>query len=105
VPKKKSSPRVHFLQNYDEYTVAYTDRTSIFNVTHTDKLDSRGNIIFQYAIVMDGQVVGTWKRTIKKHEVVISVAPFITLTDDQHQAIIQAAQAYGKFLELPVVLA
>lgn len=104
-PKKKSSPTVHLLQNYDEYTVAYTDRASIFDVTHTDKLDSRGNIIFQYAIMMDGLVVGTWKRTIKKNEVVINVVLFTTLTDDQHQAIIAAAQGYGKFLELPVVLA
>lgn len=104
-PKKKSSPTVHLLQNYDEYTVAYTDRTSIFDVTHADKLDSRGNIIFQYAIVMDGLIVGTWKRTIKKNEVVINVVLFTTLTNDQHQAIVAAAQGYGKFLELPVVLA
>jgi winged helix DNA-binding protein len=103
-PKKKSSPIVYLLQNYDEYTVAYTDRTSIFDVTHTDKLDPRGNIIFQYAIVMDGLVVGTWKRTIKKNEVVIELVPFIMPTADQNQAIIAATQQYGKFLELPVVL-
>jgi hypothetical protein len=103
-PKKKSSPIAHLLQNYDEYTVAYTDRTSIFDVTHADKLDSRGNIIFQYAIVMDGLVVGTWKRTIKKNEVLIELVPFATMTEDQHQAVITAAQQYGKFLELPVVL-
>jgi len=103
--KKKSHPTVHLLQNYDEYTVAYTDRTSIFDITHADKLDSRGNIIFQYAIVFDGLVVGTWKRTIKKNEVVINVVLFTTLTNDQHQAIVAAAQGYGKFLELPVVLA
>jgi len=103
-PKKKSSPIAHLLQNYDEYTVAYTDRTSIFDATHADKLDSRGNIIFQYAIVMDGLVVGTWKRTIKKNEVLIELVPFATMTEDQHQAVITAAQQYGKFLELPVVL-
>jgi hypothetical protein len=104
-PKKKSSPTVHLLQNYDEYTVAYTDRTAIFDVTHTNKLDSRGNIIFQYAIMIDGLVAGTWKRTIKKNEVVINVVPFTTLTHAQNQAIIAAIQQYGKFLELPVVLA
>jgi hypothetical protein len=103
--KKNSSPIVHLLPNYDEYTVAYTDRMSIFDVTHTDKLDSRGNIIFQYAMVLDGLVIGTWKRTIKKNEVVINLAPFTTLTEDQNQAVIAATQQYGKFLELPVVLA
>jgi winged helix DNA-binding protein len=104
-PKKRSSPTVHLLQNYDEYTVAYTDRTFLFDIAHNDKLDSRGNIIFQYAIVMDGLIAGTWKRKIKKNEVVINIVLFTALTSDQHQAIIAAAQGYGKFLELPVVLA
>jgi hypothetical protein len=102
--KKESSPAVHLLPNYDEYTVGYTDRASIFDVMHTDKLDSRGSILFQYAIVMDGLVVGTWKRTIKKNEVVINLVPFTTLTREQNQAIIAAAQGYAKFLALPVVL-
>jgi hypothetical protein len=94
----------HLLANYDEYMVGYTDRTSIFNVAHKDQLDSRGNILFQYAIILDGLVAGTWKRTIKKKEVVIELSPFMTLTNAQHQAMIAAAQEYGKFLELPVVL-
>lgn len=94
----------HLLPNYDEYMVGYTDRTSIFHETDADKLDSRGNILFQYAILLNGLVVGTWKRTIKKHEVVIKLSPFTTLTNNQNQAILAAAQQYGKFLELPVVL-
>ena len=94
----------HLLPNYDEYMVGYTDRTSIFHETDADKLDSRGNILFQYAILLHGLVVGTWKRTIKKHEVVIKLSPFTTLTNNQNQAILAAAQQYGKFLELPVVL-
>jgi winged helix DNA-binding protein len=102
---KEPSPTVHLLPNYDEYTVGYTDRASIFDVTHTDKLDSRGSILFQYAIVMDGLVAGTWKRTIKKNEVVINVVPFTGLTNAQNHAIIAATQRYGKFLQLPVVLA
>jgi hypothetical protein len=53
---------------------------------------------------MDGLVAGTWKRTIKKNEVLIELAPFSTMTEDQNQAIVTAAQQYGKFLGLPVVL-
>jgi hypothetical protein len=54
--------------------------------------------------MIDGRVAGTWKRTIKKNEVVIELVPFIMPTDDQSQAIIAATQQYGKFLGLPVVL-
>ena len=35
---------------------------------------------------------------------VIELSPFITLTEDQYQAILTAAQEYGSFLGLPVVL-
>lgn len=100
----KPSPSVNLLPDYDEYTVGYTDRTAIFHISHTDKLDARGSILAQYAIVIDGRVVGTWKRTIKKTEVVVELAPFTTLTDAENQAIIAATQQYGKFLGLPVVL-
>ena len=101
---KKSSPTVHLLPDYDEYTVGYTDRTAIFDITHTGKLDARGSILAQYSIMIDGQVAGTWKRTIKKNEVLIELTPFSTLKDGQNQAIIATTQQYGKFLGLPVVL-
>jgi len=102
---ERSHPTVHLLPDYDEYTVGYTDRAAIFDITHSNKLDARGSVLAQYSIMINGQVAGTWKRTIKKNEVVIELVPFIMLTDDQNQAIIAATQQYGKFLELPVVLA
>ena len=102
---RKLSPTVHLLPDYDEYTVGYTDRAEIFDITHSNKLDARGSVLAQYSIMINGQVAGTWKRTIKKNEVLIELVPFIMLTDDQNQAIIAATQQYGKFLELPVVLA
>ena len=102
---RKLSPTVHLLPDYDEYTVGYTDRAEIFDISHSNKLDARGSVLAQYSIMINGQVAGTWKRTIKKNEVLIELVPFIMLTDDQNQAIIAATQQYGKFLELPVVLA
>ena len=101
---RQPSPTIHLLPDYDEYMVGYTDRATIFDNSHTDKLDARGSILAQYSIMINGQVAGTWKRTIKKNEVVIELVPFIMPTDDQNQAIIAATQQYGKFLGLPVVL-
>jgi len=101
---KSSSSQAYLLPNYDEYTVGYTERSAIFDPSHTNKLDSRGGILFQYTIVLDGQIAGTWKRTIKKYEVVIEMTPFITLTKVQKQAITEAAERFGNFLGLPVSL-
>ncbi len=103
-PVEVSSPTVHFLPDYDEYMVGYTDRSSIFDVAHTDKLDSRGSILNQYAIVIDGRVAGIWKRTIKKNEVIIELSPFKPLKKAEDQAVRAAAQQYGQFLELSVAV-
>jgi hypothetical protein len=102
-PVRKPSPTAFLLPNYDEYTVGYTDRSAIFDVSHTDKLVLREGILAQSTLI-DGRVTGTWKRTIKKKEVVIELAPFMVPTSDQNQVIIAATQQYGKFLGLPVVL-
>jgi hypothetical protein len=53
---------------------------------------------------MDGQVVGTWKRTIKKGAVVITPAPFRPMTAAERDALESAAQRFGRFLGMPVAL-
>ena len=105
LPAKLPSPAAHLLPNYDEYTVAYADRSAIFETAHTNKLDSRGNILFQHAVVLDGRAVGTWRRTIKKKEVVLELTLFRKLTKTEERAVAVEAERYGNFLGLAVVLA
>lgn len=95
---------VNLLPDFDEYIVGYTDRTAIFDTAHTDKLDSRGSVLAQYTIVINGKVVGTWKRTLKTNAVMIELSPFTKLTRMEHQAVVTATERFGKFLELPVSL-
>ena len=102
--KKDKSPTTHLLPNYDEYTVGYTDRSAIFDGTHTGKLDSRGSELAQYTIIINGQIAGTWKRTIKKREIIIELTPFGVMTKTQNKAIADAAESYGNFLDMPVLL-
>ncbi len=104
-PMRMPSPTVNLLPDYDEYTVGYTDRGAIFDSSHTNKLDSRGSELAQYIIVLDGLIAGTWKRTLKKSEIVIELVRFRELTKAEESAIINAAENYGKFLGLRVRLA
>jgi hypothetical protein len=53
---------------------------------------------------VDGQVVGTWKRTLKKNTLAISPSPFTKLNRAETRAIAEAASRYGKFLGASVVL-
>jgi hypothetical protein len=100
---KSPSPSAYLLPSYDEYTVGYTDRSAIFDGAHKEKLGAREGMLTQ-TILLDGQIAGIWKRTLRKKEVVIEVSPFMMLKKAQNQAIIAAARQYGKFLELPVLL-
>ncbi len=92
----------YLLSNYDEYIVGYTDRSAIFNSSHVDKPDARSNPLFQHTLVINGQVAGTWKRTLKKDAVIIELNPFAPLTKSEKQTVSAAAKKYKEFLELPV---
>ncbi|QMW00557.1 winged helix DNA-binding domain-containing protein [Spirosoma foliorum] len=93
-------PTVHLLPSFDEYLVAYKDRSAALGPLDFSQIVSAGNGIFSPVIVVDGRVVGTWKRTIKKDTVTIDTHLFFTLSDEQQQAIALASRQYRDFLEL-----
>jgi hypothetical protein len=97
------SPTAYLLSVYDEYITGYKDRSMIGEAEVIAKLFTMGNAL-SYIIVLDGYVVGTWKRTLTKHEVTIESNAFTPLTKAHKRAVAAAAQRYGAFLNLPVVL-
>ena len=99
----KKDSTAYLLPNFDEYTVGYKDRRAVFDTAHFKKLGFGG--LLDHTIVIDGQVVGIWRRTLKKDAVVVELKPFASLTKAQSHAVAMAAQRYGAFLDLPVVLA
>ena len=58
--------------------------------------------MFASTIVIDGRVVGTWKRTIKKAGIEIVVTPFTTLSMAGKKRFAEAATRYGTFHNMPV---
>ena len=94
----------YLLPNFDEYIVGYTDRSAIFDTSHTQKLDARGNVLFNHTIVLDGRVIGTWKRTLKKDTVILSPTLFTPLNEAESRAFASSAHRYGEFLGLSVNL-
>ncbi len=97
-------PAVYLLPNYDEYMVAYTDRSAMYDTQHDSKLDSRGNVLFNNVVVLDTRVVGIWKRTLKKASVIVTPTLFAPLDDAQMDALAAAAQRYADFLGLKLEL-
>lgn len=103
-PGKAVSPSAHLLSIYDEYVSSYKDRSAMGEAEVGTQLKALGNDL-SYIIVVEGQIVGTWKRTIRKDSVVIQTKLLTQLTRAENRAILLAAQRYGEFLELPVTVA
>jgi len=95
---KDAAPIAYLLPAYDEYTVAYKDRSAALNPDYA-KHANYGHGIFNPTIVVDGQIVGTWKRTLKKDALAITATPFAKLKRAETHAFTEAANHYGKFLD------
>lgn len=98
------APSVHLLPAYDEYIVAYTDRSAVYDENMANNTTSRGNILFNYIVVLNGKVVGVWKRTIKKQKAIISLNLFNELCTDEAQALNIQLHKYAEFWGLSLNL-
>ncbi|MCB0163614.1 MAG: AlkZ family DNA glycosylase [Anaerolineae bacterium] len=101
---KAPSPTVFLLPGFDEYLLGYRDRSAVLDPVHANKIAPGGNGMFNPTIVIDGQVIGTWKRTLRKKMVTIELQPFNPLSDAESDAVATAAEGYGMFLNRPVSL-
>jgi hypothetical protein len=97
--------RVHLLPGFDEYLLGYADRTAALAPEHREAIVPGGNGMFKPTIVVDGEVVGTWRRTIRARETVLEAIPFARLPDAVHEDLERAAGTYGAFMGRRVRLA
>jgi len=104
-PAHQTAPMVYLLPNYDEYSVGYTDRSAIMDPAHADEQNARNNSVMSNIIVLNGQVVGFWKRELKRDTVIITARFFAQPTATDMRAFGSAANRYGAFLGKSVVIA
>jgi len=88
---------VLLLPAYDEFLISYKDRGASLNLDHQPKAFSI-NGIFYPTIVINGQVTGLWKRTIKKDTVIVETNYFKVPSASAKKQVEKAAKQYGKFL-------
>lgn len=88
------------LPPYDEFTVAYRDRSALLGkVNITDPF-----VILGPVIVVDGQIVGAWKRTLVSGAAQVTLTLFTPLDEAERVAVEQAAARYGRFVGRAVVV-
>jgi hypothetical protein len=98
------SGAVHLLPIYDEYLVAYRDREAVPHAATLVKSPSGGYSMFRNALVIGGQIAGTWKSLRNRNEITLEVVPLRRLTTAERQAIVSATTRYSRFLNASVQL-
>jgi hypothetical protein len=92
---RRPAEAAHLLPVYDEYLVAYKDRSAVVD----SRYSKRGtNLLFGSTIVVNGRVAGTWKSTRNEHETLVTLSAFAPLTGRVRRAVDDAARRYGTFL-------
>ena len=89
-------PAALLLPAFDEYTVAYADRTAAMQ-TNDIKSVAYG---INPNIIIGGRAVGMWKRVLKGKRAVVQLQPFAPLTSPQLKAIQKAVAEYATFTGL-----
>ncbi|TBL77497.1 winged helix DNA-binding domain-containing protein [Paenibacillus thalictri] len=94
-------PAVYLLPGFDEYLLGYKNRSAILSAAHARHVIPGNNGVFMPTIVIDGQVSGIWKRTVKTKGIDIEFNLFASLKD-REESIIEAAGRYCGFMGLPL---
>ncbi|MCL4560199.1 MAG: winged helix DNA-binding domain-containing protein [Chloroflexi bacterium] len=97
-----SAPTAYLLPNYDEYMVAYQDRSAFSDERIAKFLSPRDNAFLGYSVVLDGRIAAGWKRTIRKEYILIRINRYTRFTEAEEQAVEDAALRFGEFLGKPI---
>ena len=100
----KAKASAHFLPNYDEYFIGFKDRSAIGRRLRNVKDPSKINALMGHVVIVDGQLVGGWKRTFDKQGVTIVLDLLVRTTAIEKRNLEAAARRFGEFVDAPVEL-
>ncbi|MEA2684044.1 MAG: hypothetical protein QOK05_2372 [Chloroflexota bacterium] len=97
-----STPFVRLLPNYDEYVVAYRERSDYYDRA-LDPVTFRGGVMANI-VTVDGRAAGNWRRQPKGRAVELAVHPWLEFTRQVWDAVAAEVGKLERHLELPVRL-
>jgi hypothetical protein len=97
-------PSIYLLPGFDEYLLGYKDRSAVLDIEHSKKIVPWSNGMFLSTVIKEGQIIGTWKRTLKKHSVDIKINLFNSINKKEKLLLKNAVEDYGKFLNMTAKL-
>ena len=93
----KTPERAHLLGLYDEYLIAYKDRSAALDRTRWSRITWDP---FSAPVILDGRVIGGWKKTVSGDTLAVRITTFGPLTRKDADAVADASRRYAGFLDL-----
>lgn len=90
---------LRLLPGFDEFLLGYQDRRPQLAPRNAQRVVPGGNGMFLSTIVRDGEVIGTWKRTLSSRGVTLRARPFTASSDRLKRGFERAGRRYARFLE------
>jgi len=91
------------IPGFDEYFIAYKDRNDILDKKYAKYLNQGGGMV-NGAIIVEGKMVGCWKRIFEKSNVAITIQLFKKVTSSQMHSFGKQVERYGHFVDMPASL-
>jgi hypothetical protein len=98
----RAQPAALLLPNYDEYVIAYKDRSAIMDRARSARIAVQEE--FAHGLFIDGRLTGNWRRRTAAAGVSIALRPHRRLTRAEMDAVAAEAERYGKFAGVAVSL-
>ena len=99
-----ASPVTVLLPAFDEYLLGYKDRSPVLAPEHASVVVPGKNGVFSPTVLVDGEVVGLWRRRERVARVEVTINPFDRLPKRVLAGIEAAAAAYASFTGLELDL-
>lgn len=93
----------YLLPGFDEFILGYKDRSPMLVAEHATKIVPGNNGVFLPSIVVNGQIVGTWRRIVKKQATEITLVPFIRIAG-LDKKLAHSAARYSQFISQQITL-
>lgn len=90
----------HLLPSFDEYLIAYADRSLMLGDHTLKDVVPFSNGMFFPIIVENGLILGTWKRTLNKKSVKLEITPFNGIALEKKSQLEQIQKRYENYLKL-----
>lgn len=97
------APVVRLLPAFDEYVIGYQDRSRAIAPDRMHDVVPGKNGLFRPTVMADGQIIGTWSRTVSRRGVRVAVRYFDRPQPRVAEAVDRAAEAFAEYLDLPLL--